>query len=107
MIPFYKPHSLKQLVRVNSKDDTIDLISLIKNEITTMTFSEGEIVNETNETLIQIGHDDDRIKAASTGKPIYWYGSNYIAYGCQKIKNKEVKGKKKREVFYLKERIYN
>lgn len=104
----YKPFSVKSFIRVKLADDKVDLAYINQNLIKTITFEDGEIVNEADATFVQAMDDDDVIKTASIGNMTYWYDNFYIAFGYQKIKNKEMeRGNKKRKVFYLNKVSYN
>jgi len=102
MWPSFKPFFVKRFISISEKNkNSIKLVFSDRNTINTKSFYfDGRIKKDSKSDEISTGREGDNIKYTFSNLD-YWYDSYFLAYGNQKIKNKEAKGKKKRKVFFI------
>jgi len=102
MWPSFKPFFVKRFISISEKNkNSIKLVFSDRNTINTKSFYfDGRIKKDSKSDEISTGKEGDNIKYTFSNLD-YWYDSYFLAYGNQKIKNKEAKGKKKRKVFFI------
>lgn len=102
MWPSYKPFFIKRFISIPEKNkNSIKLVFSDRNTINTKSFYfDGKIKKDSKSDEILTGRDGDNIRYSFSNLD-FWYDNYFLAYGNQKIKNKEKKGKKKRKVFFI------
>ncbi len=99
----YKPYRLKRFINISEvSEDGMQLAFSSRNKLVSKFINpEGEISEEQESEEIETGYDGDKSKWAHSNLS-YWYDNYFIAYGSQKIKNKEDKTvKKRRKVLFM------
>jgi hypothetical protein len=93
-----KPFKVKRFISVAEQDsNSIKLIYSTYNKITTKAFNlDGKIIKEYQSEKIEPKNKGDKTKRSFSNVD-YWYDNYFIAYGRQKIKNKEKEDKEKRK----------
>ncbi len=104
MWPSYKPFFKKKFITSFVHDDNrkIDLLFSSRSEIQSKSFfANGEVANEEKFAFIETADEKDDVKYTYSNME-HWYDKYFLAYGNQKIKNKEEKGpNKKRRVYFI------
>ena len=104
MWPYYKPYYAKRFIEVlENEDDEVKMVFMNSGRIKSMSVDgDGDILQDEESDALETGDEDDKIKR-SYGKVDYWYDNYFLAYGSQKIKNKDEtdKKKRKRKVFFI------
>jgi hypothetical protein len=103
MWPSYKPFSVKKFIKVNENvEKSVDLIFASRNRIVSKSFDiNGNILYErtSDEIATQIIGDQTKYSFSNIEN---WYDNYFLAFGTQRIKNKENDDvKKKRTVFFI------
>jgi hypothetical protein len=98
-----KPLRVVKFLKVSKQDnDEIGMVYVDGSKIVSKSISsKGEVLRDVEQEVIITSKSGDKIKYTDSElKP--WYDNYFLAYGYQRIKNKEDKSvKKKRNVFYL------
>jgi len=96
MDPAYKLHVPKCLIAVTEQTNSqISMVYASGNDLISKTVDyDGEIVNEEKKTFFESG--DSKTKNTFSHLE-HWYGSSFLAYGSQEIKD----GNKKRKVYFI------
>ncbi|HRZ41141.1 MAG TPA: hypothetical protein P5228_00385 [Bacteroidales bacterium] len=103
LFPAYKPFSVIRFVAANVQPEgKVDLMYSSMNRLFSRSFdSQGKIVKSTNVEGIDTGGEDEKTKRTISSIE-YWYDNHFLAYGMQRIKNREKADKpKKRDVFFI------
>ncbi|MEN7549368.1 hypothetical protein AAG747_15700 [Rapidithrix thailandica] len=93
---------LRPVVRAGVRNDYIKLSYSFKGELRSKFIKGNDLVEEVSESEMATGHKADKIKRSFEDRLDYWFGNYFVAWGIQRIKNKEegeLKGK--RNVFYF------
>ena len=105
----YKPFHVKRFISVieNSSDKTAMAFSS-SNRIFTKSFDKnGKIIKDEKSESFETKYDTDEVKWTSSNID-FWFDNYFIAYGTQKIKNKEEKNvDKKRIVYFVSKIMFN
>jgi hypothetical protein len=98
----YKPMTVKRFVNVSKTEQgNISLVFADAKVIKSKTFDfNGNTVNEVNSELIETGDEDDKTMRTISSID-FWYGTYFLNYGSQKIKNSGDDQKGKRFVFFV------
>jgi len=101
MYPSYKPWSVKRFISFSQEDpESMHLAFASGENIVSKDINvNGEILQERELEVIETGKEGDDTRR-STANLKHWYDNYFIAYGTQKIKNKEAEDKK-RKVYYI------
>ena len=102
MWPSYKPYYRKKFITTSIAGNKIDLLFINRVKIVSMSFNpSGDVDKKKEIEMLETGNDEDVIKRSYANMD-YWYGNNFLAYGNQRIKNKEKEMfNKKRSVFFI------
>lgn len=86
-----------------TKDETIVLLYNDGFTINAMTIKDGKVLSDTRDaSQMQTDKSGDVVGREWNCASDYWYDNYFVAYGVQRIKNKEdLSGDKKRTVFYF------
>jgi hypothetical protein len=103
MWPSYKPFSVKTFIKVNENIEIkINLVFASRSRIISKSFDlNGKIIEDliSDEITTQIEGDQTKYSFSNIE---FWYENYFVAYGTQRIKNKENDDvKKKRTVFFI------
>ena len=90
-----KPFSVTHFLSVNQKNPNVQLVYSSWNKIFIYDFNNGEKIRTDEISYVT---DEERL-LTSVSKNIHWYGSTFLSYGKQMIKNKD--DKMKRKVFFI------
>lgn len=90
-----KPYSIVHYLSVNQNPPYLQTLYSTWNTIYSFNFKNGIEISKNEKKLV---NDDEKL-LSSTNKNRYWYNNTFLAYGVQKIKNKEDKAK--REIFFI------
>ncbi len=98
----YKPYSVRHLVSVAGQDQSsIRLVYSSRNKMTATSFDyDGSVILESESEEIETNSEEDQTITRFSDVD-YWYDEYFLAYGEQRIKNKENKGDKKRTVYFV------
>lgn len=98
----YKPFHVKKFISIAEKNETsIKLIFTSGSYIHSKSYGfDGSIKKESKSQQIKTGKEGDKTKFSFSNLD-YWYDNYFLAFGRQKIKNKDLKGKKKRKVLFV------
>ena len=101
----YKPFYVKQFISIAEESkNSVDLVYISSGtRIVTKSFDtkDGLIIKEHDSEIMETSYDGDKSKS-SYSIIDYWYDNYFIAYGEQKIKNKENdKIMRKRKVYFI------
>jgi hypothetical protein len=100
----YKPFHVKRFISIAEKNqNSLKLVFASRNKINAKSIDfGGSVILDSQSEEIQTTFTGDKTKA-SFSNLAYWYDNYFIAYGQQKIKNKEDANdtKKKRKVFFI------
>ncbi len=103
MWPAYKPYSVTRFINiVNQNEEQIKLVFSNRSRIVSKIFGrEGQVLQDIESEPIESLYESDKYKwTASTID--YWYDNYFLAYGRQKIKNKDDDNvKRKRKVYFI------
>ncbi|MCP4440851.1 MAG: hypothetical protein GY810_18165 [Aureispira sp.] len=103
MWPTYKPFFVKKFISIDEWDEnSLKLLFVSGGRIVTKTIDNtGKILNELKTEPIKTLYTGDKTKWTISNIN-HWYKNCFIAYGKQKIKNKDEKTpKKKRKVYFI------
>jgi len=96
--------TLDQFVHVEIKGDDVVLLYLYEDEVRSKIIHESQVVEGKSFDPIKLTFDDDVLKDnySEISGLESWYGSTFLAYGTQSIRNMKNSGVKlNRRVFYL------
>lgn len=93
-----KSYDLKEKVKIRLENDDIDLVYSNKGKLTTKVVKGNEVVSGEKVIDINTQKEGDKIRDTATDDIEYWYKNFYLAWGYQKIANKN---EGVRRVFYL------
>lgn len=100
----YKPFTVKKFISISQQDqEAIKLIFSSRNKINVMSFDyDGNIITDSKSEEIQTNFEGDKTKR-SFSNINFWYDNYFIAYGNQKIKNRdnEPDTKRVRNVYFV------
>ncbi len=103
MNPQTKPYYAKRFISTPEVvDDGISMVFASGSKIYTKVVNEeGITIDDEESEQIELQKEGDEIKYSSSNLD-YWYKDFFLAYGYQKIKNKEERGKdRKRKIFFM------
>ncbi|MDJ1473123.1 hypothetical protein QNI19_03485 [Cytophagaceae bacterium DM2B3-1] len=97
-----KQYSLKHMIRVNVENQIVKLIYSYNDHIFTKVVKGNNVVDDKNREEMDKKYEGDKHRAATRSSTAYWYDNYFLAWGDQRIKNKEDKKvDRKRSVFYF------
>lgn len=105
MWPSYKPYFVKRFISINEdklKQGELDLVFASRSRIksTSLDFN-GNVIKDSESAPLSTLNEGDKVKYSFSNLD-YWYDNYFVAYGTEKIKNKEDKDvKKKRTVMFI------
>lgn len=108
MWPAYKPFTVKRFISVSlSKDESVDMVFSSYNRIVSKSVDmDGAVLKDKQSDEIQTDYQGDKSKRSFSNLD-YWYDNYFLAYGNQKIINKEEKGvERKRLVYFINKIAY-
>lgn len=109
MYPSYKPYLVKRFISISEQDkNSLKMVFASEDKILSKVIDmKGTVLQDKESTNIETTYSGDKSKS-SFSNINYWYGNNFIAYGRQKIKNKEDEEvKNKRKVFFISKIQFN
>ncbi len=92
--------NLHERVKVLLDGQDIILTYSYAGNIASKIIRNNEVIEGKQETKIETNYDNDKVLGDYNSDMEYWYGSYFISYGYERIKNK-TKDKTKRTVFYF------
>lgn len=100
--PKTKPKSVEKFIAINhNTKENIQLAFKNNDQLTTLSISPNGIIDKQNSSEFRgINNPEDNINMYFY-EVSYWYNNYFMIYGGQKIK-----GKNKREVFFLNKEVY-
>lgn len=100
----YKPFSVKKFISIAEQNqNSLKLAFASRNRIYSKEIDyAGVVVNDSESDEIQTGYEGDESKKSFTNIS-YWYDNYFLAFGTQKIKNKDKDDdvKRKRKVYFV------
>lgn len=108
MWPSYKPYRVKRFISIaEQNNNNVKMVFVSRSRIISQIVdNEGEISKEVETEPIETTYSGDKTKFTYSNIN-YWYKNTFIAYGAQKIKNKEDKSvKRKRKVYFVSKIIF-
>jgi hypothetical protein len=93
--------NLDERVEVMFSEDDIILTYSNEGEIASKIIRGSQVVEGNTSTPIQTNYKNDKLLSDYNSDMAYWYGSYFISYGYQRIKNTSPGDKSKRTVFYF------
>ncbi|MEN8119293.1 MAG: hypothetical protein ABFS35_03060 [Bacteroidota bacterium] len=103
MWPLYKPFTVKRFISIaEQNNNSFKMVFANRSTIVSKIIGHsGNVIQDNESDLIETEHTGDKTKRSFSNLD-YWYNNYFIAYGQQKIKNKEDKNvKKKRKVYFI------
>jgi len=104
MFPAYKPYSVKRFIEIGEgEDDELAMVFASSRRIYSKIIdADGEVIQDEESDTIELNKESEEIKY-STANLDHWYKEYFLAYGYQKIKDKEATKRKdkKRKVYYM------
>ncbi len=103
MWPAYKPFVVKKFIATQEKSEhAIKLVFASRSRIVSKSIKfDGQVIHDFESEEIETIYSGDRSKMSFSNIE-FWYGSYFIAFGSQKIKNKlNEKVKRKRKVYFV------
>ena len=104
MYPRYKPFEVKKLISISDRNDkALKLVFASQDKIVAKAIDyEGNVILDKQSEEIGTNFEGDKSKSSFSNVD-YWYKNYFIAYGQQKIKNKEGSAnvKSKRKIFFI------
>lgn len=100
MYPAQKPMQVKRFVRISEKtDNDIAIVFVSRNYVISKLIDfDGNLVADKKAELIGTGKETEKI-SWTTSEANYWFGSNFLIYGSQRVKDSE--DKSRRKVFFV------
>jgi len=100
MSPAYKPMEVKKFIRISEKtENDIAIVFVSRNYVVSKLVDfEGNLVSDKKVELISTDKETEKT-SWTTSEANYWYGSNFLIYGSQRVKNSEEKSRRK--VFFV------
>lgn len=101
--PAYKPFYVKRFIHISPENtSTLDMLFTSRGIMHYKSFDyDGNILTDETSDEIDTGMEGDKTRWALS-ELTWWYGNNFLAYGTQKIKNKELENEdRKRKVFFV------
>jgi len=102
--------SLRERVKVlkNGEGEEVVLVYNYGGRLHSKVIQGSEVIEKKQSTEIEAKNSRDKVKGDWDSDMEYWYDDYFIAWGYQRIKNKQKgKGKRKRHVFYFTKIEYN
>ncbi len=97
-----KTFNLKEKVKTYVAPNEVTLFYNRNGIVRKLDIKNNEVVNKETMLTVSTGDENEKVKKASIGAAEYWYDNYFIAWGYQRIKNKNNKDvKKKRNIFYI------
>ncbi len=97
-----KPLSINRNVALSFVEDMVNVAYCSGTTIKSISFKNGEMVQEKQTEPIDTGSEQDRIKNWQSIEIDYWYDNYFIINGTQRIVNSEnLNAKRKRKVFFI------
>lgn len=96
-----KRFDLKEMVKLNFEKDQTKLLYHFNGKLLAKVISENEVIADKNEIPLSTEHDHDKVKRSLKSELSYWYGNYFLAWGYQRIKNREDEVKQSRNVFFF------
>ena len=86
-----KTYTLEKFVKIAVEKDRIILLYLYENTIRSKIISGSEVLEGKSVDEMKLKFEGDEVKERETesSKLDHWYGSNFIAYGVQRVNNKK------------------
>lgn len=105
MWPFDKPYGVKRYIRINEEkldQGEIDMVFASNSRIKSMSVDfNGNVIRDSQTEPLSTLNEGDEVRYSFSNLD-YWYDNYFVAYGTEKIKNKEDKDvKKKRKVMFI------
>lgn len=97
MKPREKPFSVKHLISVASKQNTMQLMFADRNKLVSKQFDlrDGSVVADKNVEVAETGNEDESVKKGRNMQTLSWYDRYFLVIGNQTIKNKETGDRRK------------
>lgn len=97
-----KYFNLRQVVKVNfTEDDKVKLLYHYKGDLLSKVIDGNQVVADESEITISTDYNNDKIKRAYRSDLSFWYKNYFLAWGFQRIKNKEDDVRNVRNVFFF------
>ena len=99
-----KTYTLEKFVKIAVEKDRIILLYLYENTIRSKIISGSEVLEGKSVDEMKLKFEGDEVKERETesSKLDHWYGSNFIAYGVQRVNNKKnLQVASTRKVFFI------
>ena len=98
---------LEERVKTLRQQNRLTLIYTIEGNIYQMHIENGKVLEQTKSIALGTMYANDLIRDSDLGQVEYWYDNYFLAWGSQKIKNKQEEHEgSKRSVFYINKLSY-
>ncbi len=94
-------YSLEDHIALVPDPPLLTLAYVTKGKLVSQTFDKGKDLTEREKEKIPTMFKRDRIVEDENNKIVHWYDNFYLVYGYQKIRNRALKDKSLRTVFYI------
>ena len=94
-------YSLDDHIIMVPEDSLLTLAYVTKGKLISQTFKKGKDISEKEKIKIETVFKKDRIIEDENNRIVHWYNYYYIIYGYQRIKNRSLKDKSIRTVFFI------
>ncbi len=96
-----KTYSLGDHVLIVPDNNLLTLAYVNKGNIIMQTFEKSHDLSEREKIPLETAFKKDRITQDENNKLKHWYGDYYLVYGYQRLRNRSLKEKSNRTVFYI------
>jgi hypothetical protein len=96
-----RTYSLGDHVLIVPDKNLLTLAYVNKGNIITQTFDKSNDLSEREKIPLETAFKKDRITQDENNKLKHWYGDYYIVYGYQRLRNRSLKEKSNRTVFFI------
>lgn len=96
-----KYFSLKEVVKLHFEGEDVKLLYHYKGKLRAKVISGNKVLNDENEIPIATAYENDKVRRSYKSDLAFWYKNYFLAWGFQRIKNKEDEVKNSRNVFFF------
>ena len=75
-------------------------------KVTYEVYHNGMALSGLEQTVLESIFEGDRLMESGYSNITQWYGNSYLCYGYQRIKNNNLHGRNRRDIFYVSRVIF-
>ncbi|MGB0521754.1 MAG: hypothetical protein ACPGJS_02280 [Flammeovirgaceae bacterium] len=96
-----KYFNLREVVKLHFDQDKVKLLYHYRGKLLSKVIEGNQVNSGKNEIPLTTDHENDRVRRSYRSDLAFWYDNYFIAWGFQRIKNKEDEVKNTRNVFFF------